>query len=88
MATVKVRRAFWDRLAKANRLPGESFRASAGRAKQIVGALPDGYVEVSEDDGPDVRSMSVQELRALAAERGAKVPAKATKATLLELLGA
>jgi hypothetical protein len=87
MATVNVRRSFWDRAAKANRRAGESFEATDERADEIARTLP-GYVEVSASQGPEIGSMGVADLRALARERGLKVPAKATKAALLELLGA
>lgn len=88
MATVRVKRSFWDRAAKANRVAGDSFEATDGRADEIARTLPSGYVEVSASQGPEIGSMGVADLRALARERGLKVPAKATKAALLELLGA
>lgn len=49
----------------------------------LFGAVPIGAIE-----GAELSKMTVAELRAVAKERGIEVPAKATKAKLLELIGA
>lgn len=41
---------------------------------------------VDEDEVADYESMTVADLRKLAAERGVKLPAKASKARIIELL--
>jgi len=82
MVKVKTLRGFYDLLERVDRHEGDVFDATEERAAQIAQLLP-GYVEVST---VDLGSLKLAQLRELAAERGVEIPAKATKAEILELL--
>lgn len=82
MATLRVLRPFYDKAERVDRRPGETFSASAQRAEVILAGLP-GYAELVKED---LAAMTLSELKELAKERGVKVPAKATKANIVELL--
>ena len=79
MSTVKVLKPFYDELEKTNREPGDTFEAEPGRAAEIDAKIP-GYIEVEE------REPTIQELRALAKEKGVALPKGASKADIKELL--
>lgn len=94
MVSVTVIRPFWDRMARRDRRAGEVFEATEGRASQIAATLP-GYVtwgteaELVADetsDEPGLDSMTVAQLRALAAERGIELPKGAKKAQIIETI--
>ena len=91
MATVRTLRPFFDLVARKDRRPGDEFEATEARYEHIAKKLP-GYVELAEPDSQveaeahDHSAMKVSELRALCAKRGIDVPAKATKAQIIELL--
>lgn len=82
MATVRVLKPFYDKVARTDRHVGETFSATSQRAEAIVTGLP-GYAELVKED---LAAMKLNELKELAKERGVKVPAKATKAEIVELL--
>lgn len=82
MPSVRTLRPFYDLLERVDRHEGDVFDATEERAAQIAQLLP-GYVEVST---VDLGSLKLAQLRELAAERGVEIPAKATKAEILELL--
>lgn len=84
MVTVRVLKPFYDKVAKVDRNPGETFDATERRAEQISNRIP-GYVELVVED-IDLATLKIGELRELAKERGVKVPAKATKAEIVKLL--
>lgn len=82
MPSVRTLRPFYDLVERVDRREGDVFEATEERAAQIAQLLP-GYVEVS---AVDLGSLKLAQLRELAAERGVEIPAKATKAEILELL--
>ena len=90
MVTVRVLKRFWDLKRKRTRVEGEVFQEEPERVAQIEEALP-GYTErlVLEEgkaEGPDVRSMSLRELKALAKERGIDIPPRTPKDEIITLL--
>ena len=89
MVTVKVIRGFRDLREHVDREAGSTFVASLARAEEIAARLP-GYVtyEAAPDEAPDLKSLTVAQLRSLAGERGVTIPKNANKARLIELLEA
>jgi len=90
MVTVTVLRAFHDRQENVVRSVGDVFSATEERARHIDEAIP-GYVTyeaVPSDEGgaADYSSMRIGELRALAKERGLRVPRNANKEAIANLL--
>lgn len=85
MVTVIVLRSFYDLKAHTNRMPGDTFEATEKRAAQILAALP-GYVSIKEPEPVDYASMTVQQLSALAKERGVLPKGRVSKATLVKIL--
>lgn len=83
MVKVKTLRTFYDLHHHADRKPGEVFEAPEERVARIQQMLP-GYIEVVEE--VDYTKMSVQELIALAKERGVMPKGRTSKATLIEIL--
>lgn len=87
MVAVTVKRHFWDISAKTKRREGDTFTTTPERAKEIDQKLP-GYITFTEEaKGSSLSSLGVQELRAIAAERGIEVPKRASKNQLIELIG-
>ena len=84
MASARVLRAFYDRVAGTTRSAGDAFEASDARMSEIEAALP-GYVERVATDEP-LGKMTNKQLAELCEERGVTVPKGANKARLLELL--
>lgn len=76
---------FYDIKAHVWRRAGDAFDATEGRAEQILGALPDAVAYATETK-PDLASMTIAELRELAAERGIELPNKARKDTIINKL--
>lgn len=89
MVKVKVLKPFRDLQEDTDREPGDVFDATEARASHIAHVLP-GYVEFVADDAtvdePDLVSLKVAELRALAEERGVDVPRNAKRADLVRAL--
>jgi len=89
MARVKVLRRFRDLSEHVDREAGSTFAASLARAEEIDARLP-GYITYEDEGGspeePDLSSLKVAELRAMASERGLTIPKNPTKARLIELL--
>lgn len=83
MVKVTTIRGFYDLLEDVDRVPGDVFEATEERVATLNKLLP-GFVETSERT--NLGALKVSELRELAAERGIKLPAKATKAEIVELL--
>lgn len=97
MARVTVIRPFHDLVEDVDRRAGDVFDATDERARQLACVLPRGYVEVEQpqiaepeekpaDDMPDLLSMTVAQLKALASERGTEIPKGARKADIIKLL--
>ena len=82
MVKVITLRDFYDLVERVDRREGDVFEATEERAERIAQLLP-GYVEVSK---ADLGSLKLAQLRELAAERGVDIPARATKAEIVELL--
>lgn len=82
MVKVTTVRGFYDLLEDVDRKAGDVFDATEERAAKLAELLP-GYVVAVE---PELGSLKLAELRELAAERGVAIPAKATKAEIVELL--
>lgn len=82
MVQVRTLRDFYDLVERVDRKEGDVFEATEERAARIAELLP-GYVEVGR---ADLGSLKLAQLRELAAERGVEIPAKATKAEIVELL--
>jgi len=89
MVTVTVNKAFRDLLEHVDREAGSTFVVSPARAEEIATRLP-GYItyEAEPDQAPDLKSLTVAQLRAIAAERDVTIPKNASKARLIELLEA
>ena len=88
MVTVTVNKAFRDLREHVDREAGSTFAASPARAEEIAAKLP-GYITYEEaPEGPDLKSLTVAQLRAIAAERDVTIPKNASKARLIELLEA
>lgn len=85
MVTVRVLRSFYDLKAHKNRMPGDTFEATEERAKHIDAALP-GYVAIEEPEQVDYASMTMQQLTAIAKERGVMPKGRVSKATLVKIL--
>ena len=85
MPSVTVVKPFYDLKAHKDREAGETFEADGARAEHIRSMLP-GYVTVAEEPLPDLRLMTVAQLRDIASERGAAVPKGARKADIIALL--
>lgn len=84
MVTVIVLKPFYDLAAHVDRKEGEEFKAKPERAKRIANALPD-YVSIAEE-AIDYTKLSMQELTALAKERGVMPKGRTSKAMLIEIL--
>lgn len=85
MVNITVLKPFYDLKAHKNRMPGDTFEATEKRAAQIAAALP-GYVSIKEAEPVDYASMTVQQLTALAKERGVLPRGRVSKATLVKIL--
>lgn len=85
MVNITVLKAFYDLKAHKNRMPGDTFDATEERAKHIDAALP-GYVAIEEPEAVDYEGMTVQQLTALAKERGVMPRGRVSKATLVKIL--
>ena len=85
MARLTALSDFYDLKAHVWRRAGDTFDATEGRASQILGTLPGAITYVTEAK-PDLTSMTVAELKALASERGVELPKRASKATILKIL--
>lgn len=100
MVTVTVIKTFWDNEESTCRGPRTKFQATLERAKEISSKLP-GYVrfdaseepkaDVPEEPKPeepkqDLNALKVTELRAIAKERGVKIPAGAKKSDIVKLI--
>lgn len=84
MVTVTVIIPFRDTTEHVGRRKGDTFTTTEERAKQIAARLP-GYISY-KNEGSDLSSLDLDELRAIAEERGVEVPKRAGKAKLLSLL--
>ena len=87
MVTVRVLRSFYDLKAHTNRMPGDTFETTKERAEHLERVLP-GYVVIEEPEPEpiDYESMTVQQLTALAKERGVMPRGRVSKATLVKIL--
>lgn len=98
MVTVTVVKGFWDSLEKTSRGPRTKFQATLKRAEEISSKLP-GYVRFDASEEPkadeepkpeepkqDLNALKVTELRAIAKERGVKIPAGAKKSDIVKLI--
>ena len=85
MVNITVLKSFYDLKAHKNRMPGDTFEATEERAKRIDAALP-GYVAIEEPEAVDYEGMTVQQLTALAKERGVMPRGRVSKATLVNIL--
>lgn len=98
MVTVTVIKTFWDRDEKTCRGPRTKFQATLERAMEISAKLP-GYVKFDASEEPkadvepkpeepkqDLNALKVTELRAIAKERGVKIPAGAKKSDIVKLI--
>lgn len=90
MVMLTVLSRFYDLRAHKWRDVGEAFHVDEKRAEQLFARIP-GSVTLS--GGPrsvepeqDLASMTVAELRELAAERGIEIPNKARKETIINKL--
>lgn len=89
MARVETHVTWWDRVKRVDRRPGDVYHTDDARARQVLARLPEGHVTVEfggRAEGPDLSKLTNAQLAELCGERGIKVPKKATKATLIELL--
>ena len=87
MVNITVLKPFYDLKAHKDRMPGDTFDATEGRAAHLVTVLP-GYVSYTTREKPDTNlsKMTSQQLRQLAADRGIEVKGRKTKAQLIELI--
>ena len=85
MVNITVLKSFYDLKAHKNRMPGDTFEVTEERAKHIDAALP-GYVAIEEPEQVDYAGMSLQQLAAIAKERGVMPRGRATKAALIKIL--
>lgn len=81
---------FYDLRAHKWREVGETFSVNEKRAEQLFARIPDS-VTLSESPRPvepeqNLASMTIAELRKLAAERGIELPNKARKETIINKL--
>lgn len=83
MVRLKTIKAFYDLHEHVDHRPGDVFEATEERADHIMAALP-GYVEVVKE--VDYTKMTLQELTALAKERGVMPKGRASKAALIAAL--
>lgn len=83
MVNIIVLKPFYDLSKKVDRKVGDVFDATEERAAQIEAALP-GYVSVEKP--VDYNQMTVQQLIALAKERGVMPKGRVSKAQLIEIL--
>lgn len=83
MVTVTVLKPFYDLHLHADHRPGDTFEATEERAKHIDSVLP-GYISYEAKE--DYENMTLQQLSALAKERGVMPKGRATKAALIEIL--
>lgn len=89
--TIEVLQTFYDLKEHCNRMAGTTFEATEERAAHIDAALP-GYVAIHEEaeeepaEEQDLDKLSVQQLKALCAERGIKVTRTMKKPQLIEAL--
>lgn len=81
MVRVKVLKTFYDLHIHKDRIPGDEFEISEERFANLQQMLP-GYLEAVEG----YEKMSLQELTALAKERGVMPKGRASKAQLIEIL--
>lgn len=87
MVTITVKRRFYDLRGHEWRQPGDMVHTTGERAAEIMAALP-GYVEVHEEPKADLSRLTVEQLRAMCAERGIDVPRRAKKDDYIRLLEA
>jgi hypothetical protein len=86
MVTVTVLSPFRDTTEHVGRKVGDTFTATEERAAEISAKLP-GYVKYEKAErGDGLSELSIDELRAIAEERGIEVPKRGGKAKLLSLL--
>lgn len=87
MVNITVLKSFYDLKAHTNRMPGETFEATKERAEHIAKVLP-GYITFEEPEPEPINyeSMTVQQLTALAKERGVMPRGRVSKATLVKIL--
>ena len=83
MVKVKTIRTFYDLHLHADRKPGDVFEMDEERFERFQSMLP-GYIEAIEET--DYTKMTLQELTALAKERGVMPRGRASKAALIEIL--
>lgn len=83
MVKVKTIKTFYDLHLHADRKPGDVFKMDEERFERFQSMLP-GYIEVVED--VDYTNMTLQELTALAKERGVMPKGRASKTALIEIL--
>jgi hypothetical protein len=83
MVTVTVLAPFRDTTEHVGRKVGDTFTTTEERAAEIAAKLP-GYVKYEKDSG--LSDLSLEELKAIAEERGIEIPKRGGKAKLLSLL--
>ena len=85
MVTVHVLKPFYDLVRRVDREAGEDFDASEERAAYIDAVLP-GFISYGAEEAVDLTKMTMQQLTALAKERGIKPKGRQSKASLIALL--
>lgn len=85
MVNITVLKPFYDLKAHRDRHVGETFEASSKRAANLEVVLP-GYISVKEPEQVDLAKLTMQQLTAIAKERGVKPKGRTTKAQLIEIL--
>lgn len=83
MVIVTVLKPFYDLHLHVDHRPGDTFEATEERAKHIDSVLP-GYIKYEAKT--DYESMTLQQLTAIAKERGVMPKGRVAKATLIEIL--
>lgn len=87
MVNITVLKPFYDLKAHRDRHVGETFETSSKRAEDLEVVLP-GYISVDEpEEQVDLTELTVEQLTALARERGVMPRGRTTKAQLVKLLG-
>lgn len=81
MVKIIVLKPFYDLHIHKDRIPGDEFEISEERFANLQQMLP-GYIEAVES----YEKMTVQELTALAKERGVLPKGRVSKAQLIEIL--
>ena len=85
MVNITVLKPFYDLKAHKDRRVGDTFEVSHKRAAHLELVLP-GYTSAEEPEQVDLTKLTMQQLTAIAKERGVKPKGRTTKAQLIEIL--